>query len=957
MKKFFCVSLVAALSLLLFSCSNFFSSSSSDNESAPNGKARVHFSVGKTDARTIMPEIYTEEDISLVELTAQKKGEETAYKFNGEKEKLSWTSLAALENVSIDIDYGTYTFVLNLSIKDEEENKTVLVQTCTLENQEINADTKELVFNMEEDSGDVSIAVSWGLGDETNRIGKIGVGLYTIASNGETTIGISDAEKTLTIKGADTSVTATGSYASVPSGSYLIKLFLYDSESSTTPFNTITDIIKVNGYKTLYDLKLDPNELNVQYEAVFDPNGGTWGDNTTEPKTVLRNAYSGFVPPEDDIKHSTDANDELGLVGWYTFPDDRIPENPEELGISGGTSYERIAREDYAQDYKFFAIWGKKTGGKLIKDNRALIIKTDIVDGKIYQNSKINLSVTDSNGKTVTDAIKYDAKILYKGKDINERTVDGCPYYQAEGKEIFLRGLENPIPKEKYQLYVTASRDMTETEQVTSSQTFDVELVEGLATPETQVALYNYDSGSYKYYLKDSNKVDEELGEQTLGANANMAKSAFDASGYFYVAYKDNYGSDGVTIYSNNPANPGNLDNLPFSSGVQLPMEVDSGTSFSSYYSDFAIDLTTNILYGCAINGASLYLFKYPNLISSASTEGYVAYDYINAANFNPNQIAINDNTLYILGYYNDNDSGTDNETWQVMVYDIPESTTFGTAKYTCDLDSMLIAKDSKLEYAKYSQTDSSPYGDIYAMDGALYLVLKPFTAWTVSNPNIYSGAIVKWVPGESEVTVRGLYSEKTVAQESITQMYLNTERGNPPQVYSASDRSELKTMLADSTSYNNKNDNGEYYGIEDGYKFFPNVYAMSANSSLLDKTGFVGPAKIIGIKPKKLVIADDGYAFYTDSDMLYYKNVNRVVTIDLEQFVIESVQATEATFDSELTDYFKSGATINDIRSGGTYYDYAASIYYYDASGNWQSGQLRYDYSNLYLAVKEGVN
>lgn len=956
MKKFFCVSLVAALSLLFFSCSNFFSSSSSDNESAPNGKARVHFSVGKTDARTIMPEIYTEEDISLVELTAQKisEGEATVYKFDGENEKLSWNSLSELEKAPIDIDYGTYTFVLNLSIEDGEENKTVLVQTCTLENQEINADTKELVFNMQEDSGDVSIAVSWELMDETNRIGKIKAGLYTIASNDETTIGISDAEKTLTIKGADTSVTATGSYASVPSGSYLIKLFLYDKADATSPFNTITDIIKVNGYKTLYDLKLDPNELNVQYEAVFDPNGGTWGDNTTEPKTVLRNAYSGFVPPEDDIKHSTDANDELGLVGWYTFPDDRIPENPDEQGISGGTSYERIAREDYAQDYKFFAIWGKKTGGKLTTDNRALIIKTDIVDGKLYQNSKINLSVTDSNGKTVTDAIKYDAKILYKGKDINGLTVEEHPYYHAEGKEIFLRGLENPIPKEKYQLYVTASRDMTETEQVTSSQTFDVELTDGLATPETQVALYTYDSGSYKYYLKDSNKVDEELGEQILGAN--MAKSAFDASGYFYVAYKDNYGSDGGTIYSNNPLFESNGEIR----GVQLPLEDAQGTSYSDKYQDFAIDLTTNILYGCAVNMTSLYLYKYPNLISSASNEGCVAYNYINVSEgyFYPSQIAINDNTLYVFGYWTDNDN--QNATWRVMVYDIPESGSFGDVKYTCDLDSKLIEKDSKLSYAKIivnnGSVSPSPYGDIYAMDGALYLVLKPFTEWTVSNPNIYSGAIVKWVPGESEVTVRGLYSEKTVAQESITQMYLNYVEGNPQTVYATSERKTLKTMLADSTSYNNKGGNGENYGIADGYKFFPNVYAMSAKSSLLDTSAFVGPTKIIGIKPKKLVIADDGYAFYTDSDMLYYKNVNRVVTIDLEQFVIESVQATEATFDSELTDYFKSGSSIDKIRSGATYYDYGATVYYYDSSSREDSGTIGFG-SNFYLAVKNGDN
>ena len=157
---------------------------------------------------------------------------------------------------------------------------------------------------------------------------------------------------------------------------------------------------------------------------------------------------------------------------------------------------------------------------------------------------------------------------------------------------------------------------------------------------------------------------------------------------------------------------------------------------------------------------------------------------------------------------------------------------------------------------------------------------------------------------------------------------------------------------------------NGELYGFKkvreelkaDGYKFFPNVYAMSAKSSLLDTSAFVGPTKIIGIKPKKLVIADDGYAFYTDSDMLYYKNVNRVVTIDLERFVIETVQLTKATFDSELTDYFKSGSSIDKIRSGGTYYDYGATVYYYDSSSREESGTIGFG-SNFYLAVKNGDN
>ena len=65
------------------------------------------------------------------------------------------------------------------------------------------------------------------------------------------------------------------------------------------------------------------------------------------------------------------------------------------------------------------------------------------------------------------------------------------------------------------------------------------------------------------------------------------------------------------------------------------------------------------------------------------------------------------------------------------------------------------------------------------------------------------------------------------------------------------------------------------------------------------------GPKKFIAIKPKKLVIADDGIAFYTDNGDLSFKNVNRVVYIDLESFAIDSenITSTTATFDAEDTD------------------------------------------------------
>lgn len=922
MKKFFYVSLVAALSLLLFSCSNFFSSSSSDNESAPNGKARVHFSLGKTDARTIMPESYTGEDIKLIELTAQKKGEETAYKFNGEKEKLSWNSLSELEKASIDIDYGTYTFVLNLSINEGDKN--FLVQTCTLENQEINAGTKELVFNMQEDSGDVSIAVSWELRDETNRIGKIGVGLYTIASNGETTIGISDAEKTLTIKGADTSVTATGSYASVPSGSYLIKLFLYDNADAISPFNTITDIIKVNGYKTNYDLPLEFANLNLQYKVTFNPNGGTWEGGSDESITATRNMYSGFIPPKEV------SNGDLVLVGWYSFEGGEPSEDLSQ-GISSDAIM--IGPEMGARDYTFYAIWGHSVGGNLSTDNRALIIKTD-AGNTIYQNSKIKLSVTDSAGKPVTDSITYDAKILYKGKDIND--LGGKTYYTVAGGVITLNGMTTPLPEANYQLYVTASRSVAiggGGEPVTSSQSFNVELVDGVAAPETQVALYRYEyddmsSSYYHFYLTDS----ENVKNATLAGDPNLSVEesgfnglVFDATGNFYSIPNSSYGY----IKSSNSKFT--------DSGVLFPGSTLNYPTFCG----FAIDMIKNVAYAWGMNSSEpLHLLKCPNLISNGDTTDSIEVAAITLPNnFTVEKAAVSNNVLYAFGNLNSSPS--------LIVFDISSSK---------QLEPEPFDVGSYLTNTVHLSSNAS-VTDVFAMEGAVYLLVSEKNDGSVGSKDIYRrGTVIKYVPpknGKDSVKkFIPLKTTKSVSDTGYSKMCLGYQ-SHPMYLQENDGAGSSYTTPIIVNGLTTKYDDTKTAQSE----FFPNVYALSKNGN--EEEFFLSsPAKVIAVKPKKLVIADDGIAFYVDTDgSLAFKNINRVVTINLERFVIESIQATKAGF-VEVSDVYTTGIPVKGIfASGWNSNGLDGSKGWYESTTNMFSDvDLTAETNDVYFAAKEGT-
>lgn len=83
--------------------------------------------------------------------------------------------------------------------------------------------------------------------------------------------------------------------------------------------------------------------------------------------------------------------------------------------------------------------------------------------------------------------------------------------------------------------------------------------------------------------------------------------------------------------------------------------------------------------------------------------------------------------------------------------------------------------------------------------------------------------------------------------------------------------------------------------------------YSFYAPYDSLNKD-FAGPQKFIAVKPKKLVISDSGIAFFTDDEgILKYKNVNRVVELDLEK--LEITDSTDMTTEFE-TSYPVPGST-----------------------------------------------
>ncbi len=93
--------------------------------------------------------------------------------------------------------------------------------------------------------------------------------------------------------------------------------------------------------------------------------------------------------------------------------------------------------------------------------------------------------------------------------------------------------------------------------------------------------------------------------------------------------------------------------------------------------------------------------------------------------------------------------------------------------------------------------------------------------------------------------------------------------------------------------------DSGEQKNLYNG---FPGIFTPAIASSISTKQ-FYGPSKFVAVKPKKLVIADDGLAFYIDNDVLKYKNVNRIVTVDLNSFSIVGTEDAAVNFSGESRD------------------------------------------------------
>ena len=420
------------------------------------------------------------------------------------------------------------------------------------------------------------------------------------------------------------------------------------------------------------------------------------------------------------------------------------------------------------------------------------------------------------------------------------------------------------------------------------------------------------------------NRVVSDMGYSTYKFEAgygiyetNKGSFCFDKDGNIYFL-NNTYAESGMVTDSAIKSTRTGFEDIKLSDALEGTSDDGAG---------IVVDLATNIMYGYETASNNLYIYKYPNLISdiSETSDTTVKYTITGA----------DDDTVPCRCYI-----------YNGIVYIITQATMTEPNDYALYI---LELKNGNISYELKSGGDQSAvinlgYGSSFAkisdmlyQDGALYLLVSDYRVpnnvcgsaggGTYESYPIYSrGAVLRVNLSDNTFKAIGYIESPTDSKTGFFNVCESNGNGNiwykDEALTQAVTVGYTAGLGADVTKTGNAN-------FE---KVFTPIYASAASSkaSALSSKNLCGPRKFIAIKPKKLVIADDGVAFYTDALGAWTcTNSNRIVTVDLENFVIDSVEETSATFEETQKDNI--GDTEFFVIGSGV----AGNYWYKDADNN----------------------
>lgn len=386
-------------------------------------------------------------------------------------------------------------------------------------------------------------------------------------------------------------------------------------------------------------------------------------------------------------------------------------------------------------------------------------------------------------------------------------------------------------PKVKYFGY------LSESESITPLKSGNTVLMDAAKLHVTDTKYVLYEEGNF--YLTDSPNASLAIAPKFT---ASSSLFTFDADGYFYCLDES---EDYTKVLSENPKIGSDGKELSIESGYNIQ--------------NFTIDRATGALYvyayksGDYTNGISESgkLYKYTKLVSDGSVSDPVIFDCLFSGNY---CFVVNDNILYRF---------RDNDLSKAVLPSTPDELTFSTiATITTEIPS------------SYSHIN-----DILYQDDHIYILFNQshlgFDEEPLSANAIYArGAVLDVDVEDGSIELHGWTNETADVENKY--LYAFNSYTNAKGIYYFDDNGKTVNIV---TSVG-----------EMGNGFGKDVFYTPSISKNLSQTAFYNPQRFIAIKPKKLVIADDGVAFYTDAiDALRYKNANRVVSVDLRSFAMEA--------------------------------------------------------------------
>ena len=432
-----------------------------------------------------------------------------------------------------------------------------------------------------------------------------------------------------------------------------------------------------------------------------------------------------------------------------------------------------------------------------------------------------------------------------------------------------------------------------------------------LGIVNTSYALYKKSDGDFEYYLCDSSSA------------TPSGTPAISSSGTDYDAHSFCFDGDGK-IYALSISHTG--DGMV--SGVYIKSNNTQSITGGRYECKDATGapMTLNSI-ACDIKKNELFMFQDIDHPETTTGHTYVLYgtgDFI--------QSGTNEQTSYLLSLEHTGEPiGVDfqavysgafcayngaayfvGQSLEGKVYllmaDLSKKQEASGSGYNYKVDLEIVAEIQLPEGAEVFNLEEN-FSDMLYQDGAVYLLFKEkedhISYVDVDSTPYYKsrGALIKcdvasgtvksigWTKDAmdiSEAGFFGFYKDSSNNYKNFYKVegpYTNANKwlvpGNVSGAWRGGSGGEIKSKL-------------------------PKIYSPTLGAA---SNAFYSPQKFIAIKPKQLVFADNGAAFYADEENggLRCKNAKRVVTVDLETFAITGINDSSAFLDIATSSFYTS--------------------------------------------------